>query len=112
MCLRTFRGPGVLCTWVLVHGVKLIDAMANIHEMFTAIRRENLRLLPGNCNLRRHETKFLGHMISAEGVATDPNKVAAEKDWSTPTNVSQLRSFLRLALYYWCFFYLQKSAQC
>ncbi|XP_075521429.1 uncharacterized protein LOC142554647 [Primulina tabacum] len=43
---------------------------------------------------------FLGHVISAQGVSMDPNKVEAVMNWPTPTNVSEISSFLGLACYY------------
>ncbi|XP_073018003.1 uncharacterized protein [Primulina eburnea] len=43
---------------------------------------------------------FLGHVISAQGVSVDPNKVEAVINWPKPTNVSEIRSFLGLAGYY------------
>ena len=43
---------------------------------------------------------FLGHVISSDGVATNPSKIQNVTDWPVPTNVSELRSFLGLCGYY------------
>ena len=42
----------------------------------------------------------MGHVISEEGVTTDPAKTEKFKSWPTPTTQSQLRQFLGLASYY------------
>ncbi|RVE60508.1 hypothetical protein OJAV_G00181480 [Oryzias javanicus] len=62
--------------------------------------KAGLRLNPAKCNLLGRQTQFLGHVISESGVATDPVKVTAVRDWPTPSNASELRSFLGLASYY------------
>ncbi|BBG96847.1 transposable element gene, partial [Prunus dulcis] len=43
---------------------------------------------------------FLGHVISAEGIYVDPQKVEAVVNWQRPTTVTEVRSFLGLAGYY------------
>jgi len=43
---------------------------------------------------------FLGFVVSGKGIEVDETKVKAIKDWPTPTNVSQIRSFHGLAGFY------------
>ena len=44
--------------------------------------------------------KFLGHVVSGDGVNVDPDKIKAVLNWSKPTTVTEVRSFLGLAGYY------------
>lgn len=85
---------------LLVHAATFSNELDHLREVFSAIRQAGLRLHPKKCHLFRRETAFLGHVINAEGVATDPAKTAAVKDWPVPANTSELRSFLGLASYY------------
>ena len=43
---------------------------------------------------------FLGHVVSADGIYVDPQKVEAVANWGQPTTVREVRSFLGLAGYY------------
>ena len=49
------------------------------------------------------EVTYLGHVISAKGVAVNPERVQAVLDWTPPESVKQVRSFLGLASYCRCF---------
>ncbi|XP_022032579.1 uncharacterized protein LOC110933677 [Helianthus annuus] len=49
------------------------------------------------------EVQFLGHVINEKGILVDPSKVEAVVKWVPPKNVSEVRSFLGLAGYYWRF---------
>jgi hypothetical protein len=52
------------------------------------------------CAFWLKEVPFLGHIISADGIAVDPSKVQEVLDWKSPRSVTQIRSFLGLAGYY------------
>lgn len=43
---------------------------------------------------------FLGHIVSQEGISVDPCKTEPGSNWSTPMNVSEMRSLLGLVGYY------------
>ncbi len=75
---------------LLVHARDFYQAVHNLWEVLTAIRSAGLRLNPAKCNLLTRQTQFLGHVVSKSGVATDPTKVAAVRDWPPPTNISEL----------------------
>ncbi|KAI3360647.1 hypothetical protein L3Q82_002512 [Scortum barcoo] len=85
---------------LLAHAADFDSALANLRDVFFAIRKAGLRLHPRKCHLFRRETSFLGHVVSAAGVSTDPAKVTAVRNWPVPRNIGELRSFLGLASYY------------
>ena len=59
-----------------------------------------MKLKPSKCELFQRQLAYLGHVISAKGVATDKGKIKAIKNWPTPTNVMVVRRFLGFRGYY------------
>ena len=85
---------------VIVVGNTFEEHLAHLGNVFQRIRGANLKLQPAKCSLCPEEVKFLGHIISREGVATDPAKTEKVAMWSTPTNRKEVQRFLGLASYY------------
>ncbi|GFW76646.1 hypothetical protein TNCV_4943631 [Trichonephila clavipes] len=76
------------------------EHLQNIRKVLSKLRDANLKLNPSKCKFFQKEVNYLGHIISAEGVSTDPEKVSAVKNWKRPENLRELRSFLGLCTYY------------
>ena len=64
------------------------------------LRERQLYAKFSKCQFWLDKVAFLGHVISAEGISADPQKIEAIVNWKLPTNVSEVRSFLVLAGYY------------
>jgi len=52
------------------------------------------------CEFWLEEVKFLGHVISAEGIAVDPYKVKVRLQWEHPKITTEIRRFVGLDRYY------------
>ena len=64
------------------------------------IRSANLKLKPRKCSLFQTSVRFLGHVISGEGVLPNPENVQRLADWPVPKRVKNVRAFLGLGNYY------------
>ncbi|GBM54291.1 Transposon Ty3-G Gag-Pol polyprotein [Araneus ventricosus] len=67
---------------------------------FKRLQKANFNLSSKKCRFFRKEYSYLGHIISSDGVKTDPEKTKAVVDWPRPETVYHLRSFLKLCTYY------------
>ena len=74
--------------------------MQRLEMVFRRLQEYNLKLKPSKCHLLQQRVLFLGHVLSEEGVATDPSKIKAVEEWVVPRNLRQVRSFIGLCSYY------------
>ncbi|GAA6081704.1 uncharacterized protein LOC111855352, partial, partial [Tachysurus ichikawai] len=65
-----------------------------------SLRDCGLKLSLEKCKFFQQSVKYLGHIVSENGVETDPQKVEAIKTWPNPRNLKELRSFLGFSGYY------------
>ena len=74
--------------------------LVRLEVVLQRLQYEGLKAKLSNCSFFQHEVRYLGHIISAKGVSTDPGKVEAVASWQPPTTILELRSFLGFASYY------------
>lgn len=79
---------------VVVYGSTPEEHWKNLRAVMAKLQDCGLRLNADKCALGMCELKFLGHVISAEGIKPDPDKVKAIADAPVPQNQAELRSFL------------------
>jgi len=69
-------------------------------QTLNRLRDANLKVQLKKCSFCKNEVKFLGHIISSGGIATDPEKVKKVLEWPTPLNKQELQQFLGFVNYY------------
>src|SRR6266540_5415965 len=62
--------------------------------VFEALRRAGLMVKVKKCEFAKKELKFFGHIISREGIRTDPEKIEKMVNIGPPKNLEELRSRL------------------
>ena len=71
-----------------------------LRAVFEKLKAAGLKLKPSNCDFFKKEIKYMGHVVSEQGVSTDPDKIKAVTEWPQPTTVTEVRSFLGFVSYY------------
>ena len=102
MALGRLIGPSCLCYMddVCVFGTTFQEHLQNLEQVFRAVRAANLRFQLSKCSLGYTTVKFLGMLITPDGLRPDPDKVRTLKEMPNPSTVKQVRSFLGLASFY------------
>ncbi|XP_044714694.1 reverse transcriptase (RNA-dependent DNA polymerase) domain-containing protein [Hirsutella rhossiliensis] len=77
------------------------DHEAKVRKVLQALADAGLHLDPAKCEFSVQEVKYLGFIVNAgKGIACDPEKQRAIREWEAPTTVKGVRSFLGFANYY------------
>ncbi|KAK3512896.1 hypothetical protein QTP70_028961 [Hemibagrus guttatus] len=85
---------------IVVFSSSVTQHLERLEVVLSRLKREGLKAKLTKCTFFQQEVRYLGHVISAKGVSTDPSKVEAVRQWQRPTRVTELRSFLGFASYY------------
>jgi hypothetical protein len=90
---------------VFIDGILIYSKNREEHEehlrlVLQVLREHQLYDKFSKCDFFQKKIHYLGHVLSKEGVAVDPDKIRSIMEWPTPKDVSDIRSFMGLAGYY------------
>ncbi|KAK3546467.1 hypothetical protein QTP70_026322 [Hemibagrus guttatus] len=100
--LRDFLHKSVLVYIddILIYSRSMADHQRHVAEVLHRLRTYHLFLKAEKCVCHQPSVQFLGYVIDHSGVCMDKKKVAAVRDWPTPTSVKDLQRFLGFANFY------------
>jgi hypothetical protein len=85
---------------ILVYSQSVEEHGQHLRIVLGKLRDHQLYTKFSKCDFWLQKVSFLGHILTAEGVAVDPEKVTTVANWKRSTSVTEIRSFLGLAGYY------------
>lgn len=93
--------PGVICIHddIIVHGKSEDEHNKHLKQVLQRCYNYEVKLNAGKFDYAKSEINFMGHIISKDGIKTDPEKVKAISEYPTPKCLEELRRFLGMVNY-------------
>ncbi|KAG8485854.1 hypothetical protein CXB51_019216 [Gossypium anomalum] len=90
----------IFIDYILIYSKTEAKHDEHLRIVLQVLREKELYAKFSKCEFWLREVTFLGHVVSAEGIKVDPQKIEAILEWKPPRSVSKIQSFLGLAGYY------------
>ena len=83
---------------IIIWAPFLEEHLHSIRLLFHRIRTAAPKLKPTLCRFLKREVSSAGHVVSSDGIKTDPDKVETVRTCPTPVDIKELQSFIGLAI--------------
>ena len=77
-----------------VYAVQLVSEVLKKHGLFANLKK---------CRFHQDEVRFLGYIVSAQGVQMEDERIQAVRNWPEPGSVRDIQVFVGFANFYWRF---------
>ena len=84
---------------IIVYGATFEQTCERLQRVLDRVEAANLKLKPKKCRLFADQVKFLGFIVSRDGISVDPEKTQVIDRWPVPRNVSEVRTFTAMCSY-------------
>lgn len=74
----------------MVFSTSIAQHLERLEIVLDRLEREGLKVRLEKFAFLQQEVRYLGHVISSRGVATDPGKIEAVAQWPHPSSVTEL----------------------
>ncbi|CAI7842094.1 unnamed protein product [Closterium sp. NIES-54] len=84
---------------ILIFSKTRAQHLRDLDAIFKRLQENQLITKSSKCEFFKQELEFLGHVISRDGIKIDPAKIKTIQEWKSPTNITELQSFLGFVNY-------------
>ncbi|KAK3730339.1 hypothetical protein QZH41_002079, partial [Actinostola sp. cb2023] len=96
----TWNGVAIYLDDIIIGGASFDEHLRLLKEVLSRLRNAGLTIKSSKVHLCQKTLRFLGHLVSVEGISPDPEKVETVRNWPRPQTSKDVRSFLGLCNYY------------
>ena len=85
---------------IIVFSSSFKEHLLRLTKVLQALQKAGLQLKPTRCHFAHKEVRYLGHIVSEQGIKPDADKLKAVSNYPAPKNSKELKQFLGLSNYY------------
>ncbi len=85
---------------IIIYSETFDQHLNDIESVLQRFGKHKFKIKLKKCHFCQKQIKFLGHIVSAEGIRPDPDKIRVVQDYILPKSVKEVKQFLGLASYY------------
>ena len=85
---------------ILIYSKSKKEHITHVRLVLQKLRDAGLQVDIRKCEFHVKETRFLGLLVSVDGLRVDPAKVAAVLDWTSPSNLKEMQGFIGFCNFY------------